>query len=556
VAQAGKRLEGEVVVRVKRCIDGAPVKLIISGKEKACLKARNKREQLSLSQAERRFFSVELPLRSFQTNQVVNPGVYTFPFAIKLPRSLPASDRHPNDKSKVGYHIQYRMTAKIGKEGKIHKEVYFPVKSAPLPPERTPCLIRPTTHRINSIGVKDEGRVVLGAMVNNSSVGRDENIELFLACRNDSSVNIRTVQIDIVEFLRWQLSPSETKDSSKILHTIKSVALPSTTKARPRGQKGQRRTADMYREIHSELRSRQDPILISVPMTAKDTYRGKLVHVWHCIKVTFVTRSVSNNATAIVPIKIGHAPDRTMVKRQPLTPRQEQPLAPPEAHPLSNTTTTITIVPTAPTLETVLEQEAPILASVPEQEDVEAGGLFPVMIAPEDLMVLGSNSVRRRNDSSTDSSSVVSAPPPIAPSHQQEVSFKELLNRMASTTSDFDLILNLLMERRWALMFGALAPAEFGIILSKVKIEVDHPRVAVMLAPHMNGGRGLTCKYAAAAVRSCSVSYRSVTTKRLLPMCVDIEQHYRLILNELNEWERIATSNEFEEALLAASIQQ
>lgn len=209
-----------------------------------------------------------------------------------------------------------------------------------------------------------------------------------------------------------------------------------------------------------------------------------------------------------------------------------------------------------------------VLSTVPEQDEEDNenmaaatattadGSSFPVMIAPDDLIVLGSESVHRKESRGDDSSSVVSAPSTVASNQQEEVSLQALLNRMKSTTSDFDLILNLLMERKWMKLFGSFSPSEFGIIISNVKIEVDHPRVAVMLAPHMNRGKTFTCQYAAAAIRRCAVSYRSVMTKRLLPLCADIQENYRVVLNELNEWERVATSSEFEEALLAASVEQ
>ena len=495
--------------------DCSPIKLIISGKERAGLKTR-KRDQMILTQAERRFYSVTIPLRTFQEHRRIQPGEYTLPFSIKIPKSLPSSDSHPTlTRKKVGYSIQYRMTAKMGK---LYRELYFDVNSAPLRPERIPCLIRPTQHRIQSMGMKEEGQVVLGAMVRNSIVGRGRNIELILACRNDSAVNIRCVEIQIIEYLRWTLGPKpETTDVSKALKTIKSVELPSSCRARFRSEVGKRPSSALYREIHEELRSRREPILIRVPDTARDTYRGQLVNVWHCLKISFLTRSLSTNATAVVPIQIGSPP----LKR----PNKHSKPAP-EAHPLSNMT------PVTPGH----------LSAVPEDGEDVGSTVVPRVVDTDDMIILGSATIHR----TTDLSSVVTAPPePV----EVEVSLKSLLTSMRSTVNDFDLIQGYLGDRRWVKFFSRLSPPNFGKIIHQVKVEVDQTRVAVLLAPHLNGGKRFTCQFAAAAIKNCAVPYRSVTTKRLLPVCFDLKENHQLILNELNEWERIATSNEFEEAL-------
>ncbi|KAL7564145.1 hypothetical protein ACA910_021120 [Epithemia clementina (nom. ined.)] len=524
VVHAGKRLQGEVIVTVKEMTDGSSIKLIISGKERVGLKIR-KRDQMVLTQAERRFFSVTIPL-AFHEQRRIRPGIYKLPFSIRLPRSLPSSDSHPLEKkNKVGYSIQYRMTAKMGK---LYKELYFDVVSMPLRPENVPCLIQPTQHRIQSMGLKEEGQVLLGALVRNSTVGRGKNVELVLACRNDSAVNIRCVEIQVVEFLRWTLGPKpETTDVTKVLKTVKSVELPSTCKAKPRSEVGNISTKALFREIHEELRSRREPILIRIPETARDTYKGRLISVWHCLKITFQTRSLTNNATAVVPIQIGTPP----VKRL----KQQMQTAPSEAYPMSG------MIPVAPGE----------LSTVPEDDEEAPNDAGPIVIAPDDLIILGSASIQRRSD--PDASSVVTAPPERV---EVEVSIKSLLTSMESSVNDYDLIYKYLRDRRWAKLFSRMPARDYGQIISNVKVEVDQTRVAVLLAPHVNGGQRFTCEFAAAAVKNCSASYRSVTTKRLLPLCVDIKENHNLLLKELNEWERIATNNEFEDALQGTPIRQ
>lgn len=543
VAQAGQLLQGEVIVHVKKRVDnGAPIKLILSGKERIGVKVQ-KRAQMVFTDAERRFFSATIPLHSFKVNCRVLPGDYSFPFAIKLPRSLPSSDKHPNDwqRGKIGYHILYRMTAKMGE---LYKEVHFDVQSAPLGIEDIPCLITPTQHQIQSFGFKGAGRVILGALVNNSVVGRGKNIKLLLACRNDSTISIRSVEIQIVEYLRWSLgSKTETTEVFTVLKSVKSVALPPTCKACKSHEVGKKSTGTLYKEIHEELRTRKSPLLITVPETARDTYRGQLVNIWHCLKIRYSTGTFSSDATTIVPIRIGDPPPRYAPKKYPM----KQPHSAKKTHIQAQRQAQGPVQPVKEFSGAEPLTNCPgSLPCVPEH-DVSSEGMS--IIAPEDLIIIGAGAITYREGDSNNSigSSVVTNPPEKA--RPLEVSLSSLLSSMESSINEFDLILGYLTDRRWVKFFANLTPNEFGQVVAAVKVEVDQPRVAVQLAPHINGGC-FTCEYAAAAIRNCSAAYRTVTTKRLVPACVDLKQKYPLILKELNEWERIATSEKLDEVMI------
>ena len=83
----------------------------------------------------------------------------------------------------------------------------------------------------------------------------------------------------------------------------------------------------------------------------------------------------------------------------------------------------------------------------------------------------------------------------------------------------------------------------------QVNVEFDQPRVAELLAPHINGGSNFNCQFAAAAVRSTSEWNRATMAQRLLPFCIDLSVNHHLIENELHEWDRVVTRRDFEAAI-------
>ena len=67
---------------------------------------------------------------------------------------------------------------------RLKKEIIFEVRSAPLPNEKVPRAIEPTSFKLTSMGLFDAGLVTIGASIPDSRVGRGEDLEIHLACRN------------------------------------------------------------------------------------------------------------------------------------------------------------------------------------------------------------------------------------------------------------------------------------------------------------------------------------------------------------------------------------
>jgi len=272
------------------------------------MKARKRGGKMEFTEMENVFFSRMIQLRAFPGRRRIGKGVYAVPFAVLLPRTLPSSLNLGKNRDRNGrFEIAYNLKVKMGRE--YTHDMPFNVKAAPLPSSTKSQWSLPTQYRMNPVigPAGSSGNIVVGAMVQNHSVGRGDNLAIFLACRNDSGIDIKCIEIQIVEYVRWTLGKiQDTKDTYSVLKSVKSLALPSSCKPCSNSEIGKRSPKALNRYCLEELKRRHEPVFITVPTTARDSYRGKMVHVWHCVKITFMTRSMANkDIVTTVPIRVG-----------------------------------------------------------------------------------------------------------------------------------------------------------------------------------------------------------------------------------------------------------
>jgi hypothetical protein len=241
-------------------------------------------------------------------------GVYTMPFEFALPSSLPSSLKFPKPGRAFNGRIMYYLRAELGD---FCAEKEFQVTSAPLPSDVVPCLVEPTTHELRSLGVLNKGFLSVGASVENSRVGRGETLRVSLASRNDTSVDLNRVRVKLVELIEYKAITE--KATVKVeLEKLKDIDLPGLDKTKVskeevrrslRGGHKQDRAA-VYRSIYEDLVSRNNRFDIVVPTLAQDTYDGNLITISHYLKITFFTKSLTDNPSTKIPIIIGNSRDR------------------------------------------------------------------------------------------------------------------------------------------------------------------------------------------------------------------------------------------------------
>ena len=543
--------------------------------------------------AERNILDLQLEWPTFPSQapnrDVVEPGTFVFPFCIDLPATIPSSTHYPiNDnraRSKMRFRIQYKLLARINnvERNKSNKPIYSKARyvwisaSAPDPmPEPVPCLVEPTAHEIKGGGLFKRGTVLFGAAMDNCCVS--DILHLRVSCRNDSSVDISRVQVEILEKLTWgttavrqRIDPKTgaciqsaalTQTQTNLLCVIRDVQLPGLACQRKGFLKGAFQAivsggdnsgviARLQQQIYGDLTDtslhrEQNQIAIRLPEKVRESYAGQLVQVSHFVRIRFHTvAQFSKNPMVEIPIYIlavakPHRPTTLhssgageAYQVDPPSPLPEPATSSKNYNDNNNNNAQPEAVLYEP--EIVLEHcrsndscAVPLVEvqPLPIPENAVAASMA---VSSADVVVLGGDAIlpqesRRRLED------LIPLPPPNA------VSLDVLLLQMRASINDYDLISEKLANEAWKSLFEELKPVEFGSIIEHVSVDFEQPRVAFLLASRLQSG--LTCEYIAACVRKTSGSLRAVMVQRLLPLCIDVDKNLELISAELNQWEQ------------------
>jgi len=446
------------------------------------------------------------------------------------------------------------------------------VQSAPLSDTKIPCMIEPTSFPIQGIFF-NRGNVTIGACVDDTHIGKGEDLTLRVACHNDSTAEIERVQVKVYEEMMWKISDWQYKQISRPIAVLDDVRVPGIdTRPKEKGyvrrsQRSRTRQGEIFREIHEALVSGRNEIRLRIPESARDTFTGHLVKVWHYAEIKIKTIALASNASKTIPLRIGTPPARQTAYP---VPQQSAAAIAPANHgeyvsPTSQQQHQFQLQQQPEHLRPPPPQVVTVTADAPPQENIPivaavavSPGISPVPTAPSsdnddgNVIVLGGDAIILEDGDDVDPSDFI--PVCTAPPDTFDISVSGLLRTMVSSINDFDIIEERLRDPEWVQLFRSMSADEFGSVVAHVNIDFDQTRVATLLAPHVNGGDCFTCRYAAAAVRNASEWNRSNMTQRLVPLCVDIAVDHGLIRRELSEWDQIVTNREFEDAIAAATM--
>lgn len=522
---AGSEVSGRVVLTLGASMEVNGSLMLGAGGQECAEISKNKISKTDV-------WKIVLELRKFEGTLAA--GEYTFPFSVNLPPSLPSSVEYSSNDGDEEKGCRIRYILSTGIDGYLCVDKPIIVHSAPLPSKPVPCMLKPESHKkLMASGIASSGLLAIGARVENTNVLKGGHAHLNLACYNKSSVEIQKVNIEVVE--RFQYIPAGkrqlTKETRKVLFELEDVNVPSLDKhsksrSELRGSMNEKKYIKaMYSQLVSEKKS---GVRIDIPPSCHETYKGKLLNVSHFLDVKFKTSARHANPHVAIPIRVGRAfesdastsPTPVVKAIMPNTPGAGCPIVDAVAVsvPIGDNITDVPIVtPVSFTLGgTFVEQD---IVTVEAEPFTGRRSLFEVEPLP---------------------------PPPSTLS----VSLDSLLLEMAQSANDYDILMYKLQDPSWNEILSTLSTSDFASVMLRVSNEFDQPRVAVLLATHM---QAFTCEHAASAVRSCADYNRAAMVQQLLPHCRDVGTNAHVLRRELSDWDQTVTEHDFQLVMESSS---
>ena len=517
-AVAGTPVTGKVIIEAKKAVKckelgGSRVYLTIQAKEKTAIK-RGKR----WFHAERNILNMGSLLKEFEGRKL-EPGVYSCPFQCDLPDYLP---ERMIQQSGSSAEVKYKIKVNLGNQ-RIERP--FSVTTKPVDDVRVPCFCEPKTMSIKALGVRVVGHVTFGVSIKDTTVGRGDVLEVAVACKNFSSVDLK-LELKVVEIVDFEAHPAGQSVSHSVKNTLFSREypdMPNLSKSiAPVKDLRQSTTLhqENYREIYNELLEHRNGVEIMVPKHARTSYKGTLIQVSHYVKVKLMSQKMVDNVELKVPLFIGNPPYRGATTATLVDDFREDPQ--------SLSIRASTLLPSAPE-GSIYDDVVPVAPAVlmdAEESDI--------LVPTADAYVIGGEAVVSPYGQSIEDMDLLAPPPPISATTP---TLDNLLAEMLTSVHDYDIIASKLQIAEWRMnVLERLTPTQFGMILAHVHNDLDQTREAALLANHQHN---FHCEYCVQALRNMNDWNRPAMVEALKPHLKDFLWAQNKIWDELTQWERV-----------------
>ena len=562
---AGETISGSVYAQSKSNISSQiPLNIAASvhGIERTCVRYADT-EHFTNSKGESQ--SRTVTRYNYATRQIIHMAVdlggvdtsvqagarFRFPFRIQLPPDLPGSmfcnEHHTSSFGGGHCEITYKIMAELKKGGMFglgsrKVEQTFQVSSAPHPVEPVPNLIPPFQREINMCCCIGLGSITMGARVENTRIGRGEQVAVDFACKNQSLRGIKRAVAQIVEEVRWS-AQGRSNYSEKAIATRtfqpserwKKISRDEMKelkqKRRDLNSSYRGKQAQMLQMIHAAIFDGEDRTLIDVPTSSFQSYQGMLIHVEHRLRITvYMDGFCTDNPKIKLPLCIG-TPSGLLGG-----------LPTPVSGDCAPAIATSVLMPSAPPLPSTMPEP-----SAPPAEWAEAVTATPILVGGS-TAVLGGTKIWE--GTGQEEQEIYVAVAEVVPSLQN------LLKELEYSINPLSTVRKRMNEEEWRQkVFEVITPTEYASLIDTVAIEFDQPEIATAVAPIVRGGN-FTHEYILSALRVVSNWLRISLIQKLLPLCKDLDRNANKIKAVLSDWERVCTERDFEEATKINSFEQ
>ena len=501
--QAGTSIEAIIYFDMEKQVSATGISAAFLGVENGevkYLKAIGHHVFMATASAMRIILQVTIPINTSNIihNGKVLIGKYVIPVTIQLPRGLPGSMIGTTPFGS-NCNVQYNITAQLVGSGKdkdykaykANKEVPIVARlcsNIPIPYHKPPI-----QQKVNFCCCFNFGSVMFGARINNTWVSPGEAVTISMSCRNRSTVHIDSVTATLFQFICWEAEGIKTcqkevlasQDFSTFSGLECNQSLSSISDV----------SADQdMQDIARDLVDAKYIAAVIAPSTMLASFTGSLIRVVHVLTVVANTGICINSPTITIPIQASTASAGPMVSY-------------PQLEPVISSDSTNNAMSTS-------------AVNIPGSQTHNGTAVYQQRSQMERTRAL-LKKPRKPN-------------------------VEKLLLEMSESINDFGMIQMKIDHADWNSTFQTLSPVDFGTIIQKVQLDLDHAKVAELIASVVHDFR---CDHVIAAIATCSEWNRAAIVKCTIPFCNDWVLNKDKIWNSLSEWDKLVTQKVFDKML-------
>ena len=261
------------------------------------------------------FLKVNVPLKEFPGG-LAERGNYEFPFQCEIPVTTPSSLQRTGGKSYCS--VGYSVSACLHRPGMLSWDIKgscpFRVEAAPAPVQHMPLYLEPQFSSVKTCFCYDRGRMLTGGSGSSSVIAAGETLRVNYAVQNESSAEIKSIEIALYERVSWHARHHRASRSRVLYKNSLSTDLrgnqtnlpDSALLATKKGEKDVNTDDDntQLRAIKKMLDSGNYFVDIPVLAETNTSYEGELLSVRHQLCITARTSMGTANPEISHPITI------------------------------------------------------------------------------------------------------------------------------------------------------------------------------------------------------------------------------------------------------------
>ena len=165
----------------------------------------------------------------------------------------------------------------------------------------------------------------------------------------------------------------------------------------------------------------------------------------------------------------------------------------------------------------------------------------PTSLCPDNIGEVGNGSVSIKPNHECHIPSNVSTTAPPAAIVPSVPSLDQLLHSMAKSVDASTTLARRLEQNEWHHVFSSLSPSGLGRIVASIRNNVQHVAMATIVASRIQPL--FTCAHCVTAIQNTTKWNRTTMVRLLAPLCIDWNEHQKVLWNELSPWEQTLCSD-------------
>lgn len=263
--------------------------------------------ETKIARQRRLFMDLQFCLQKIQEGKIMR-GQYEYPIQITIPQGSPATMCAGSSRNNC--RVSYRMEVWLDRPGLLRWDIrcrqFVDVLTQAPRNSKTPLYIEPSRIPLHFCCCYHRGDVLLGGSAASSVLFAGDQTTVKYALLNSSTSRIKALEINLEENIRWS-AHGHLRHIDNTLFYVRLTPEQAHLDLMPALSKNDLQFEDTnasMRALSQMLQGEDHKVEFVVPLTARSTYNGSIIHVRHYLRIKICTPFGTADPTIVRDVQL------------------------------------------------------------------------------------------------------------------------------------------------------------------------------------------------------------------------------------------------------------